>query len=188
MPRRAPLLTVVLPLLAVLAGGCNADPKVTREEDFSPAKLRLHPTFTQIHDWTGDKKPDGVDVVVELLDSFGEPTRGRGTLLFELWSYRKYDPNVLGSRIVDPWKRTILTREEQDALWNKTLRAYTFQLPFDKANPTREYILTASFETAGGADKPNGIRLYDRLILEPAPGKKVDDKGVKSAGSSKRGR
>ena len=179
LPRAATaaLLAAVV-VTAVTAVGCASAPRITRPEEFGPAKLRVHPTFTQIKDWTGDKKPDGVEVVVELLDSFGEPTRGNGSLLFELWSYRKYDPDPLGNRLAGPWRGPLLTNEDQAGHWSPALRAYTFQLAWDKINPTKEYVLTGSFETAGGADRPGGGRLFDRLILEPPPGTKIEERGV----------
>jgi hypothetical protein len=168
-------LAVLLPLVLV---GCASAPRITRPEEFGPSTLRVHPTFTQVKDWTGDKKPDGVEVVVELLDSFGEPTRGNGSLLFELWSFRKYDPDPLGTRVAGPWRGGLLTNEDQAGHWSPALRAYTFQLAWERINDTKEYVLTGTFETAGGADRPGGGRLFDRLILEPTPGKKLEDRGV----------
>jgi hypothetical protein len=179
---------LAVPLFLLFAAtGCANEPQVTREEDFSPHKLRIHPIFTQVKDFEGDKAPDGIEVVVELLDNYGEPTRGRGTLLFELWSYRKQNANMLGSRTCEPWRATLLNRAEQDERWSKALRAYSFTLKVPKIDQSKEYVLTASFETAGGADKPGGIRLYDRLVIEPPPDKKAPDKGVKKANSGKKG-
>ncbi|MDB5295275.1 MAG: hypothetical protein JWO31_1258 [Phycisphaerales bacterium] len=167
-----------LVLLSALLAGCGGGGRISRPEEFGPTTLRIHPTFTRVKDWSGDKKADGVEAVVELLDSFGEPTRGNGTVVFELYYYRKYDPNVLGNRTAGPWRGPLLTREDQDGHWSPALRAYTFQLAGDKIGEGQEYVLTASFETAGGADRPGGGRLYDKLILEPPPNKAVEDRGV----------
>lgn len=174
------LLRVVLPLL-VLTAGCSNSPSLTRPEEFGPSTLRIHPSFTQVKDWDGDKKPNGVEVVVELLDSFGEPTRASGTMLFELWGYRKYDPDPLGRRVGGPWKGVLLTREDQEARWSPALRAYTYQLEDPTISDGREYVLTASFETSGGPDRPGGGRLFDKLIIQPPPGKKIEDDGVDRA-------
>ncbi|QOV91354.1 hypothetical protein [Humisphaera borealis] len=164
--------------LGLFAGGCSQSSGITRPEEFGPAKLRIHPSFTRVKDWTGDKKPDGVEAVVELLDSYNEPTRGNGTMLFELWGYKKYNPNMIGQRLGGPWKGTLLTREEQEAHWSPALRAYTFQLADDKISEGREFVLTASFETAGGPEQKGGGRLFDKLIIEPPPGKKIEEDGV----------
>lgn len=179
-------LAVSLLLLLSLVG-CASDPQPTREEDFSPHKLRIHPIFTQVKDFNGDKTPDGVEVVIELLDNYGEPTRGRGTMLFELWTYRKHQSDQVGERVCDPWRATLLTHQEQDERWSKALRAYSFTLQVPKLDATREYVLSASFETAGGADKPGGVRLYDKLVIEPSPDKKKPDHGVKKANGAKKG-
>jgi hypothetical protein len=181
-------MRLAVPLLCLLIlSGCANDSPVTREEDFSPHKLRIHPIFTQVKDFDGDKTPDGIDVVVELLDNYDEPTRGKGTMLFELWTYRKHQADNLGDRVCEPWRATLLNRAEQDEHWSKALRAYSIPLKVPKIDATREYVLTASFETAGGADKPGGIRLYDRLLIEPPSDKKAPDRAVKKATGAKKG-
>jgi hypothetical protein len=175
MPRPV-VAALVLPLALCLfaLAGCSATPGGTsaaagdgREGDFRPVKLRLHPTFTQIQDWSGDKVPDGIDVVIEMLDGYDDPAKGRGSMLFELWTYHRFSSNILGPRAVDPWRGPLLTRQEQVAHWNRTLRAYTFQLAFPGVDRTKEYVLTASFQPADATDAPAGPRLYDRLVLEP---------------------
>src|SRR5437773_1886060 len=80
-----------------------------------------------------------------------------------------------------------VTREEQDERWSKALRAYTFQLQMPAINPTKEYVLVGSFETADGAAKPGGVRLYDRLLIEPPTEKKATESGVKKAGGGRKG-
>src|SRR3954468_3685372 len=114
MPRR---LSYLLPLIVLLVAGCDSSPKIAREEAFGPSKVRLHPTFTQVKDWTGDGKPDGIEAVVELLDSFHEPTRGSGTFVFEVYDYRQNDPNPANKRIGEPWIVKLDTREDQQAKW-----------------------------------------------------------------------
>lgn len=180
------LPAVVLLSLAVVGTGCSHSPRIVRPEEFGPTTLRIHPTFTQVKDWNGDKIPDGVEAVVELLDSFDEPIRGDGTLLFELWGYKKYDPDPLGKRVGGPWQGLLLTREQQQMQWSPALRAYTFQLAKLNIDQGREFVLTASFEAAGGADRPGGGRLFGRLIIEPPPGKKNEDEGVGRARGTRR--
>jgi hypothetical protein len=128
---------------------------------FGAASMRIHPTFTQVKDWTGDGKPDGVEVVLELQDPFDEPTRAAGTVRFELWSYHEAAQERRGKLAAPPWIFPLNTRVEQTARWNPVERGYTFQLPFDKITNDHRYVLTAQF------DRPEG-RLFDQLILEPA--------------------
>ena len=105
--------------LALFGSGCGTAKPYPREADdsrmFGPVSLRIHPTFTQIKDWTGHKKPDGIEAVIELLDQFGDPTRARGQVMFELWSYRQAQPNPKGQRLAAPWIASLKTSQEQAA-------------------------------------------------------------------------
>jgi hypothetical protein len=173
--------TLCLLLLPLLLPACDSSPKITREESFGPAKVRLHPTFTQVRDWTTDGKPDGVEAVVELLDSFGDPTRGSGTFVFEVYDYRPNDPNPANKRLGEPWIVKLETRDDQQAKWSPALRAYTFQLP-GKLRKDKTYVLDVTFETAGGANRPGGGRLFDRLVIEPPADVKKPEHEVKRGG------
>jgi hypothetical protein len=171
--------------LLLLACGCDSQHKIVQDPMFGPATLRVHPTFTQVKDWTGDGKPDGVEAVVELLDEFDEPTRGAGTLLFELHAYRRDHPEPAGTRLAEPWTGSLLTKEDQPKHWSPALRAYTFQLPYPQVASGQTYVLVVTFETVGGATREGGGRLFDRIILEPPPDKRAPDKPVKRAGGKR---
>jgi hypothetical protein len=181
-----------LATLAVIAGGtggCDSSPKVARDDAFGPSKVRLHPTFTQVKDWTGDGKPDGVEAVVELLDSFGEPTRGSGKFLFDLSDYRSADADATGGRVAGPWVVSLQTRDEQLAHWNTALRAYTFQLPQAKLRSSVAYVLDVSYDPTpsdGATTRPTTGRLFDRLIVEPPAELKKTEKEIRRDKSGRR--
>jgi hypothetical protein len=126
-----------------------------------PVSVRIHPTFTQVKSWTGDKKPDGIEALLEVRDRWDEPIRATGKVIFELFEYRKGYPDPRGNRLVNPWVVSLETIDDQTARWDRVSRAYKFQLAYPQVRPKHPYILTASFETAGG-------RLFDRLNLGPA--------------------
>jgi hypothetical protein len=154
-------------LLGFVLAGCQPTPyprSKSEEQMFGAASMRVHPTFTQIKDWTGDGKPDGIEVVLEFEDQFDEPTRAAGTVRFELWSYRQMDSERAGRQLTNPWTFSIAGRDEQAAHWNPAVRGYSFQLPFDKISTGRTYVLTAQFNTTDGGSG----RLFDQLILEPS--------------------
>ena len=162
MRRAIPLL-----ILATLAAGCGTSdllaPAARPDADgkmFGPAKMRLHPVFTQVRDWTGDGVPDGIEALVELDDTFGDPTKAAGTVLFELYPYRPYDPNPRGDRIVAPWEGRLLSVDDQRTRWSRTSRTYTFQLAYPKISGSQSYVLTAMFDLAGGG------RFFDQMIIE----------------------
>ena len=183
---------LVFPFASVLLfpwlGGCTPQ-KIAREDSFGPSKLRVHPTFTQVKDWTGDGKPDGIEAVVELLDSYGEPTRGSGKFLFELTDYLPENPHGNSHRLAEPWVQVLDTRGQQAAHWSTALRAYTFQLPVPKLSSGFGYVLDVSYETTveGPSGTTRPARLFDRLVIQPPTALKKTDKQIRrSAGKTPR--
>lgn len=126
---------------------------------FAPAAMRIHPIFTQVKDWTGDGRPDGIEALVEFTDQFGDPTKASGTVIFELFSYRSYNPDPRGERLANPWIGHIEDVSEQRLRWNRTSRTYTFELEFPQVRTDRQYVLTATFDTGAS-------RFFDRIIIE----------------------
>jgi hypothetical protein len=164
----------------ILLLGCQSDPTTPRspqsETLFGPKTMRMHPIFTQLKDWSGGGKPDGIEAVVEFSDRFGDTTKAAGTLLFELFAYREAFPDHRGDRVVQPWIGEIITAPEQEAHWDRASRAYTFQLAWPQIHANRTYVLTATFEPIGGVDAStdNGQkRLFDQLVLTPAASEKA---------------
>lgn len=158
----------ILPILfatMLLTAGCSwfhEPPKPTQPEMFSANAMRIHPVFTRLQDWTGDGKPDGIEALLEFTDSFGDPTKASGQALFELYEYRPNNPDPRGARLVNPWIGSIRTAGEQHGHWNNTTQTYNFQLAWADINPSATYVLTATFESAGGK------RFFDRTILTPS--------------------
>jgi len=159
---------LLLSLLVILLG-CQTEPAPSPRSAaemalFGPVAMRIHPIFTRVKDWTGDNKPDGVEALVELQDQFGDPTKAAGRVIFELYSFQKFDPQRKGNRLVNPWIGSLMTLEEQRDRWNRTSRTYSFPLSFAPISEDQTYVLTAQFESASGQ------RFFDQLILEPARG------------------
>jgi hypothetical protein len=158
---RSALLVAILGLVLV---GCAGEAPLARSDAdtqfFGPVSMRLHPIFTQLKDWTGSTKPDGIEALVELEDQFGDPTKASGRIIFELYNFRQYDPQRKGERVVNPWIGYLETLDEQRDRWNRTSRTYGFQLAYPQIDPTKSYVLTAEFEGS------NGGRFFDQIILE----------------------
>lgn len=144
--------------------GCNGspagEPNVDEAALFGPAAMRIHPIFTDVKDWTGDDDPDGIEVLIEFQDQFGDPTKAAGTLIFELYEYRIANPEPRGRRLVNPWVGSIMTLDEQRNRWNRTSRTYTFQLAYPDIDPGKSYVLTATFNSS------TGERFFGRAVLE----------------------
>ena len=160
--RRAVLLASIL---MFSLGGCGGTPiaPVPRSPDaaalFAPLSMRIHPIFTQVKDWTGDGRPDGVEALLEFQDQFGDPTKAAGTAVFELYDYRKGSVDPRGERVVNPWVGALQTLPEQQARWNRTSRTYYFQLEYPGVRADHNYVLTATFDTGA-------TRFFDQVIIE----------------------
>lgn len=128
---------------------------------FGPASIRIHPTFTQIKDWTGDGKPDGVEAVLEVQDQFGDPTRAAGTVRFELYNFVPTIPSHRSGHRLASWTFPLNTKDEQKAHWDTAARGYSFHLDYPKVRSTQQYVLLAQFDRSTG-------RLFDQLNIEPA--------------------
>ena len=150
-------------LVLVLLAGCSQpsiDRAVPAEQSlFSATAMRIHPIFTQIRDWTGDGVPDGLEVLIEFQDQFGDPTKAAGTVMFELYEYRPGNAEPRGPRLVNPWVGSIVTVDEQRARWNRTSNTYTFQLAYPSVNVTHSYVLVATFRSSAGT------RFFSRAVL-----------------------
>ncbi len=162
---KALLTATALAALALLGGGCagpeQSQPAAAATDNlFAPVSMRLHPIFTQIKDYSANGQPDGIEALVELQDSFGDPAKAAGRVLFELYEFRRGWPDPRGNRVCNPWIASVATLEEQKAHWNRTSRTYGFDLACPPLRNHQSYVLTATFELAGGG------RFFDRLVLQ----------------------
>src|SRR5262249_40830310 len=121
--------TIAVMLGSILVIGCQQDRSTVDESGdtklFTASSMRLHPIFTQVKDWTGDGKPDGIQAELEFQDQCGDPTKAAGKVIFELFDYRRDSPDPRGDRLVNPWIGSIATLDEQRARWNRTSRTYS---------------------------------------------------------------
>jgi hypothetical protein len=162
--RRFPLfLSVLLPCSIVIGVvACQPVSRLTEREPtdvpmFAATDLRIHP-FTSVKDWTGDNKPDGVEILLELQDRFHDPTKATGTVLFELFEYRRNHPDPRGERLA-AWRGSLQTLDEQRMRWNRISRTYTFQLAYPEIRADKSYVLQVWFDQSGR-------RLTSQVVLE----------------------
>jgi hypothetical protein len=125
-----------------------------------PAKIDILP-FTKPRSWDDDQIPDGIEVVLRPLDSFGDQTKAIGCFRFELYTYQKANSEVKGRRI-GFWEESLTTRESQYLHWDKITRTYRFRLAWNSGQKPRpgKYVLEATYLA------PSGLRLTDTYILE----------------------
>ena len=85
-------------LLSAVLSGCEQrsewyekNPSCLTEEHLGmllPAKIDILP-FTKPRSWDDDPVPDGIEVVLRPLDSFGDQTKAVGCFRFELYTFQK---------------------------------------------------------------------------------------------------
>ena len=162
---RAPWLCV-LTLLATAGCANQILPERTPRDGtmFGPTRMRIHPIFTQVKDWTGDGQPDGIEALIEFQDRFDDPTKASGRAVFELFEYRAYNPDPRGERVHSPWTGSLMTVDEQRARWNRTLSTYSFRLAFPNVSEGRNYVLAAGFDRTAGEGQAS--RFFDRIVIE----------------------
>lgn len=150
----------VLGLLLLLTG-CNSS-RNSSEGDamFGPVSMRIHPIFTQVKDWTGDGRPDGIEALIEFSDRFEDPTKAAGRVVFHLHHYRRDYPNPAGKLVSDlPWIGEIQTLAQQKEHWSRTSGTYSFRLAYPQISANQDYVLEAMFERTGGG------RFFDKIVL-----------------------
>lgn len=154
-------------VLALFLASCQETPPYPRLREgdmFGPTGMRIHPIFTQVRDFNNDGTPDGIEVLIEFTDQFGDPTKATGRIIFELFEYEPYQPDPRGRRLANPWVGTLDTVSDQRQRWDRTSRSYSFPLAYPQVRQDVAYVLTASF------DPGTGERLFDRVILHrPSP-------------------
>jgi hypothetical protein len=128
---------------------------------FGPVSMRIHPIFTEPKDFDGNGSLDGIEVLVELTDQFGDPTKATGQVLFELYTVRKYNTDPREA-LLESWVMPIQTLREQKEHWRRIGGSYAFQLPFPRITDPklRQTVLSAEVTLDSGG------RLKDQIVLQ----------------------
>ena len=111
-----------------------------------PSQLEILP-FTKPRSWGNDYIPDGIEVVLRPLDSFGDQTKAVGTFRFELYQFRKAHADPRGQRIA-LWQVNLTSKKDQKLHWDKITRTYTFRLGWTKNMPPfkpGKYVLQVTY-------------------------------------------
>ena len=154
-------------LVAILVAGCGPTRPTVREAAFGPAQMRINETFTRLRDADGDERADFVEVNVELLDAYGDATKGGGTLSLDLHEYAAAGTDVRGERVGESQTYDLAGVEAQRRHWQPVVRLYRFRLPQEVEEG--RYLLSAVYrpsvaETEAGEQGTR--RLFDRLVVQ----------------------
>ena len=109
-----------------------------------PRAVRIHPfTGTRTFDQAGGVK--GIDVRIEALDSYGDPTKAFGQFYFALHQYVAGNPDPKGKRIAT-WEENLLEPNKNLLHWDSITRTYEFKLQWYHAIPVgSKFVLAVSF-------------------------------------------
>jgi|ETNmetMinimDraft_26_1059896.scaffolds.fasta_scaffold08373_3 hypothetical protein len=167
-PSKTIILTVIL--IAPAIGGCGTVGKwfgksKPRQPTSAPAPRRhartpvpdpinrLLPKTINIHPFTGTRTFDkadrikGVDVRIEVLNHFGEPTKAFGDFRFEIYRFRdnSLEPK---DKLMDVWEiePSMLKPRNNLRHWNRSQQMYEFKLQWDTHMPEgRKFVLAVVF-------------------------------------------
>jgi hypothetical protein len=177
MSRYCLIVVVLVGLAGILAGGCQqktttwsvteptscdatSQPANFGQYDLlAPATIEILP-FSKPRSFDDDQIPDGIEVVLRPLDSFGDQTKAVGLFRFELYLFQKASAEPKGARI-GFWEENLSTREAQLLHWDRITRTYRFRLSLaGQAIKPGKYVLETTYLA------PTGQRLTDTYIIE----------------------
>jgi hypothetical protein len=109
-----------------------------------PKAVRIHPfTGTRTFDQAGGVK--GIDVRIEALDGYGDPTKAFGQFYFALHQYVPGNADPKG-KLIASWKEDIMEPNKNFLHWDNITRTYEFKLQWYRAIPVgNRFVLAVSF-------------------------------------------
>jgi len=130
-----------------------------------PAKIRVVEQFTSWQRSTGDGI-DGITLYVQPLNATGDPVQAAGMMLAELYTFQPASGEPRGNR-VELWELPLVTREDQEAHWNRATQMYEFNLelsPESRAMPPGgQFVLEVTYNAPIGEHRTASIVLKTPL-------------------------
>ena len=150
------VIFAALPLLpSMLALGCASKPVDLGDEGvrqqialLMPSKINIVGPFTRFRSFDDDDIPDGVELLLQPVNSFGDPVNIAGHVIVELYAFRQASGDPKGEKL-EQWDIPLLTEKDQRAHWNRTTTMYEFQLQLNPAAipPNHKYVLLVTYNT-----------------------------------------
>lgn len=119
---------------------------------FQPAEIHIS-FFTQSRDFDDKKGDDGIEIRVQPLDQFGDPTKAVGNWRFEVFKYRERSLERRSERLCH-WYVQMTTPEQSQRYYDSIDRSYRFPLLWDTPiAPKTRVLIQATFYPPGGHEK-----------------------------------
>lgn len=157
---------IVLALL--LPAGCNR-PSVDTSDAAArqqlsllmPDRVSIVGPFTRFRSFNDDDRLDGIELLLQPVNTFGDPVNIAGSVIIELYEFRQASGDNKGAKIRQ-WDVSLASERDQRTYWNRTTSMYEFQLQFDPATlpPCEKYVLQVIYNT------PLQEHMLDEHVLE----------------------
>lgn len=141
---------------AALTTGCQTPGRSLSAEDpelagvlrlLLPAKIEIQRYLTKPYDFDGAGSANGLEVIVSVTDSFGDPVKCLGTFHFELYTMRMASGDRLGQEVAN-WPVELADEKSMIQYWDRLTRSYRFPLRLRSGVlPPGRYILNARLVT-----------------------------------------
>ncbi|MFO8012442.1 MAG: hypothetical protein R6X20_03955 [Phycisphaerae bacterium] len=116
---------------------------------FAPRSLVIG-FFTQSKNFDEVPGPDGLEVRLQPLDQFGDPTKAVGSYRIEVFTQRRLTGETRGRRL-GHWFVSVLDAEANRRYYDPVDRSYVFPLLWDRAiEPGTPVIVQATYYPPGG--------------------------------------
>jgi len=156
--RRGSLVGITL-VFAVLIAAC-AERRIDLEDDdtrsmvalLMPQRVRIVEAFTGFRSFDDDEIPDGIELLFQPLDTYGDPVKIAGSVRVELFAYKQASGITKGQRICEPWQIDLLTSDDQHRYWNVITGMYEvpLELPAGTQPTGSKYVLALTYNSPLG--------------------------------------
>lgn len=127
-----------------------------------PAEVNIVGPFTRFCSLSSGKQLDGIDLLLQPINTFGDPVNISGHLIAELYEFRQASGDCKGAEL-QQWDISLTTEREQRKYWNRTTSMYEFRLHLDRSalgRPHQKYVLEVTYNT------PLKEHMVDEYVME----------------------
>jgi hypothetical protein len=150
------------PVLPEPEGGAAPAPKWATL--FAPASLVIG-FFTRSKDFDGQPGDDGLEVRLQPLDQFGDPTKAVGSYRIEVFQYRLRSSERKGTRL-GHWFISVLDAESNRKYYDPVDRSYVFPLLWETPlEAGTAVIIQATYYPPGGFQE----KLFAQRVIKIGP-------------------
>ncbi|MFQ5591226.1 MAG: hypothetical protein ACE5HE_08700 [Phycisphaerae bacterium] len=152
----------------LMLGACAAAPRAGQEASqqqmlalLMPTRIEIVAPFTRVRSFDDDANPDGIELLLQAVNSLDDPGMLVGRVHVDLLEYIPASGDNLGRRL-DVWKIDLSTLQKQREHWNKATQMYEFLLEVNPQvlPPADRFVLRVTYTA------PNGEHLTDECTID----------------------